>query len=82
MTKLRKHVGFVLLQEIEKINGTRSILKTGYQPNTNISIKLLIRHLKCSCLVYARQVFDEMPQRTLTAFNYMIAGYTKNGDVW
>ena len=22
-----------------------------------------------------------MPQRTLTAFNYMIAGYTKNGDV-
>ncbi|KAI3498686.1 hypothetical protein L1887_34463 [Cichorium endivia] len=57
------------------------IIKTGFRPNTNISIKLLILHLKSSCLLYARQVFDDLPQPTLTAYNYMIAGYTKHGKV-
>nr|XP_043625704.1 pentatricopeptide repeat-containing protein At1g28690, mitochondrial [Erigeron canadensis] len=57
------------------------ILKTGFNPNTNIYIKLLILHLKCSCIIYARKVFDEMPQPTLTAYNFMIAGYTRYGEV-
>ncbi|KAM3360520.1 pentatricopeptide repeat-containing protein, mitochondrial [Capsicum galapagoense] len=57
------------------------ILKTGYKPNTNIRIKLLILYLKSSCLFYARQVFDEMPKPTLSAYNYMISGYVKNGVV-
>ncbi|KAI3819281.1 hypothetical protein L1987_13107 [Smallanthus sonchifolius] len=56
------------------------IIKTGFRSNTNISIKLLILHLKSSCLSYARQVFDEMPQPTLTAYNYMIAGYLKQNQ--
>ncbi|XP_076883017.1 pentatricopeptide repeat-containing protein At1g28690, mitochondrial-like [Bidens hawaiensis] len=56
------------------------IIKTGFTPNTNILIKLLILHLKSSCLVYARQVFDEMPQPTLTAYNYMISGYIKHHE--
>ncbi|CAL5409947.1 unnamed protein product [Camellia sinensis] len=49
------------------------ILKTGFKPNTNISIKLLIPHIKSSCLAYARQVFDELPNPTLSAYNYMIS---------
>ncbi|KAL4585705.1 hypothetical protein LXL04_010329 [Taraxacum kok-saghyz] len=57
------------------------IIKTGYRPNTNISIKLLILYLKSSCLLYARQVFDDLRQPTLTAYNYIIAGYTKHGQV-
>ncbi|KAJ0453739.1 putative tetratricopeptide-like helical domain superfamily [Helianthus annuus] len=57
------------------------IIKTGFKPNTNILIKLMILHLKSACLLYARQVFDEMPQRTLTAYNYMIAGYLKSNEV-
>ncbi|KAH6773635.1 Tetratricopeptide repeat superfamily protein [Perilla frutescens var. frutescens] len=55
------------------------ILKTGFKPNANISIKLLILYTKSSCLSYARQVFDELPQRTLSAYNYMIAGYVRHG---
>ncbi|GMP72244.1 hypothetical protein CsSME_00030346 [Camellia sinensis var. sinensis] len=54
------------------------ILKTGFKPNTNISIKLLIPHIKSSCLAYARQVFDELPNPTLCAYNYLISGYIKN----
>ncbi|GKV36818.1 hypothetical protein SLEP1_g44909 [Rubroshorea leprosula] len=57
------------------------IIKSGYTPNTNISIKLLILYLKCVCLRYARQVFDELPQRTLSAYNYMINGYLKHGQI-
>ncbi|KAF4366068.1 hypothetical protein F8388_012182 [Cannabis sativa] len=57
------------------------VIKTGYEPNTNISIKLLILHLKCGCLTYARQMFDEMPHRTLSAYNYIIGGYLRQGQV-
>ncbi|CAN4126746.1 unnamed protein product [Withania somnifera] len=57
------------------------ILKSGYKPNTNISIKLLILYLKSSCLLYARQMFDELRQPTLSAYNYMISGYVKHGVV-
>ncbi|KAL3820363.1 hypothetical protein ACJIZ3_006268 [Penstemon smallii] len=57
------------------------ILKSGFKPNVNISIKLLILHLKSSCLWYARQVFDELPKPTLSAYNYMISGYIKHGFV-
>ncbi|KAL2341798.1 hypothetical protein Fmac_009738 [Flemingia macrophylla] len=57
------------------------ILKTGFVPNTNISIKLLILYLKCNCLRYARKVFDDLRDRTLSAYNYMISGYLKQGQV-
>ncbi|KZV28813.1 pentatricopeptide repeat-containing protein mitochondrial [Dorcoceras hygrometricum] len=58
------------------------ILKTGLIPNVNVSIKLLILYLKSSCLPYARQVFDELPRRTLSAYNYMISGYVRHGCVY
>lgn len=57
------------------------VLKSGFKTNTNISIKLLILHLKCGSLRYARQVFDELPQQTLSAYNYIIGGYLKQGLV-
>ncbi|KAJ8761106.1 hypothetical protein K2173_000785 [Erythroxylum novogranatense] len=57
------------------------ILKTGFRPNTNIRIKLIILHLKCGSVKYARQVFDELRQPTLSAYNYVIGGYLKQGFV-
>ncbi|KAH7568817.1 hypothetical protein JRO89_XS06G0055700 [Xanthoceras sorbifolium] len=57
------------------------IIKSGFIPNTNISIKLLILYLKCGALNYARQMFDELPQRTLSAYNYMISGNLRHGLV-
>ncbi|VFQ83272.1 unnamed protein product [Cuscuta campestris] len=57
------------------------ILKTGFKPNINVSIKLLILYIKSSCITYARQVFDELPHLTLSAYNYMISGYLKSGLV-
>ncbi|XVF87363.1 hypothetical protein PTKIN_Ptkin18bG0114200 [Pterospermum kingtungense] len=57
------------------------IIKSGFSPNTNISIKLLILYLKSGCLKYASQMFDELPQQTLSAYNYLIGGYLKHGKV-
>ncbi|PON52808.1 Pentatricopeptide repeat [Parasponia andersonii] len=57
------------------------VLKTGFKPNTNISIKLLILQLKCGSLRCARQMFDELPHPTLSAYNYIIGGYMKQGQV-
>ncbi|KAL6179018.1 hypothetical protein ACLB2K_050534 [Fragaria x ananassa] len=57
------------------------ILKSGFRPNNNVSIKLLILHLKCGSLKYARQMFDELPARTLSSYNYLISGNLKHGQV-
>ncbi|XP_073294780.1 pentatricopeptide repeat-containing protein At1g28690, mitochondrial [Primulina huaijiensis] len=57
------------------------ILKTGSIPDVNVSIKLLILYLKSSCVSYARQVFDGLPRKTLSAYNYMISGYVRHGCV-
>ncbi|PIA34430.1 hypothetical protein AQUCO_03800211v1 [Aquilegia coerulea] len=57
------------------------IIKIGYQPNTNVSIKLLILYLRSNCLVYARRMFDQMSQPTVSSYNSMIAGYLKDGQI-
>ncbi|KAH9611011.1 hypothetical protein KSS87_013242 [Heliosperma pusillum] len=57
------------------------ILKTGYQSNTNISIKLLILHLKVGSVRYARQLLEEMSQPTLSAYNYLLNAYVKHGQI-
>lgn len=55
------------------------IIKSGFKPNLNISIKLVILYIKSSCFSYARHLFDELPNPTLSAYNYMIAGYVRHG---
>ncbi|KAF8411022.1 hypothetical protein HHK36_003561 [Tetracentron sinense] len=57
------------------------LLKIGFIPNTNISIKLIILHIKSGCLSFARQVFDQMSKPTVSAYNYMITGYLKQGHI-
>ncbi|XP_074272336.1 pentatricopeptide repeat-containing protein At1g28690, mitochondrial-like [Silene latifolia] len=58
------------------------ILKTGYQSNTNISIKLLILHLKVGSVSYARQLLEEMSSPTLSAYNYLLNAYVKRGKIF
>ncbi|RID51296.1 hypothetical protein BRARA_H01974 [Brassica rapa] len=74
---LQEHINSPSPKAGKKIHA--DIIKTGFRPNLNISIKLLILHLKCGCMTYARQVFDELPKPTLSAYNYLISGYLKQG---
>ncbi|CDY68354.1 BnaAnng27020D [Brassica napus] len=76
---LQEHINSPSPKSGKKIHA--DIIKTGLRPDLNISIKLLILHLKCGCLTYARQVFDELPKPTLSAYNYLISCYLKQGLV-
>ncbi|KAJ8447966.1 hypothetical protein Cgig2_028842 [Carnegiea gigantea] len=62
-----------------KIHG--HILKSGYQPNKNIAIKLLILHLKSGFISYARQLLEDMPEPTLSAYNYLLNAYVRHDQV-
>ncbi|XP_010540493.1 PREDICTED: pentatricopeptide repeat-containing protein At1g28690, mitochondrial [Tarenaya hassleriana] len=74
---LQEHITSPAPKAGQKIHA--GLIKTGFRPDLNISIKLLILHLKCGCLKYARRVFDEMPKPTLSAYNYLIGGYLRHG---
>ncbi|KAH0465145.1 hypothetical protein IEQ34_005248 [Dendrobium chrysotoxum] len=41
--------------------------------------KLLFMYGKCGCLNAAQQLFDELPQRTIFAWNALIGAYASNG---
>ncbi|CAA6672332.1 unnamed protein product [Spirodela intermedia] len=40
---------------------------------------LVDMYCKSGCLVYARRVFDGMPQRTVASWNSILAGYGRHG---
>ncbi|XP_010928853.2 putative pentatricopeptide repeat-containing protein At3g13770, mitochondrial [Elaeis guineensis] len=40
---------------------------------------LINMYSKCGCLIYARRVFDSMPERTVISWNAMLVGLGKHG---
>lgn len=54
------------------------VLKTGYEPGNIISIKLLVLHIKCSCLAHTSQGVL-WNARTVSAYNFIISGYVEMG---
>lgn len=44
-----------------------------------VSTALVNFYVKCGCLVEAREVFDEMLERDVVAWNAMVSGYSTNG---
>ncbi|KAI3694296.1 hypothetical protein L1987_77260 [Smallanthus sonchifolius] len=55
------------------------VLVCGYGSDLFVQAALVSFYSKCNELGVARKVFDEMPQRTLVAWNSMISGYEQNG---
>ncbi|KAI3693762.1 hypothetical protein L1987_76714 [Smallanthus sonchifolius] len=45
-----------------------------------LSTALLTMYAKCGAMVMAKQVFDEMPKRTIVSWNSMIMGYGMHGQ--
>ncbi|XP_057498337.1 pentatricopeptide repeat-containing protein At2g33760-like [Actinidia eriantha] len=54
-------------------------LVRGYGLDSFIEAALVSFYAKCGDLGIARKVFDEIPERTVVAWNSMIAGYEQNG---
>lgn len=54
-------------------------LYTTYQPEIISTNKAMGNYVKQSKLDAARQLFDQMPERTVVSWNTMISGYSKHG---
>ncbi|PWA75391.1 tetratricopeptide-like helical domain-containing protein [Artemisia annua] len=54
-------------------------IKTGFKSNVIISNHVLNMYAKCGHIEYARQVFEEMPQRNVVTWSAMISGYEQAG---
>ena len=54
--------------------------KTGLQSDTIITNHILNLYAKCGNLTFARQVFDEMPQRNLVSWSAIISGSDQAGQ--
>ncbi|KAF8720929.1 hypothetical protein HU200_023332 [Digitaria exilis] len=55
------------------------LIASGLTADSNLSVKLLVLHLRCGSLHNARAVFDGMPRPTPAAHNYLAAGYFRRG---
>ncbi|XP_066315398.1 pentatricopeptide repeat-containing protein At1g28690, mitochondrial-like [Miscanthus floridulus] len=55
------------------------LLTSGLTGSADLSVKLLVLHLRCGSLHNARAVFDGMPCPTRAAHNYLVAGYFRRG---
>ncbi|OEL26206.1 Pentatricopeptide repeat-containing protein [Dichanthelium oligosanthes] len=55
------------------------LLTSGLSGTADLSVKLLLLHLRCGSLHNARALFDAMPRATNAAHNYLAAGYYRRG---
>ncbi|XP_076943791.1 pentatricopeptide repeat-containing protein ELI1, chloroplastic-like [Bidens hawaiensis] len=57
------------------------VIKMGFTNNIHVSTGLVNLYAKNGDLVYARQVFDKMPERSLVSLTAMVTGYAKHGEL-
>lgn len=55
------------------------IIQSGLESDSFLRSNLIDMYAKCGNLGYARQVFDQMPERDVIVWNSMIAGYAQHG---
>ncbi|KAJ1402684.1 Tetratricopeptide-like helical domain superfamily [Sesbania bispinosa] len=53
------------------------VLKLGFQGDTFVQTALVDMYSKCSLVASARQVFDEMTQRSIVSWNAMVSAYSR-----
>ncbi|KAJ7536574.1 hypothetical protein O6H91_12G075100 [Diphasiastrum complanatum] len=55
------------------------IIKSGFESDVIVGSTLIDMHAKCGCIEDARQVFNNMHERSVVSWNAMIAGYAQHG---
>ncbi|KAJ7974103.1 Pentatricopeptide repeat-containing protein [Quillaja saponaria] len=55
-----------------------AVVKIRLDSNLFVANGLIAMYGKCSCLLEARQILDEMPSRDVVSWNSMVAGYAQN----
>ncbi|KAK9060442.1 hypothetical protein SSX86_021146 [Deinandra increscens subsp. villosa] len=57
------------------------VIKLGFDGNMHVRTALVDAYSRGGDLASARQLFDEMPERSLVSLTSMITGYAKHGDL-
>ncbi|XP_043699001.1 pentatricopeptide repeat-containing protein At1g09220, mitochondrial-like [Telopea speciosissima] len=57
------------------------VIKVGYEFHVYVQTALVNLFSVCGCLIEAKRVFDEMPERNLVTWNVMITGLVKWGEI-
>ncbi|KAJ4959443.1 hypothetical protein NE237_026554 [Protea cynaroides] len=57
------------------------VIKVGYEFHVYVQTALVNLYTACGCLIDAKRVFDEMPDRNLVTWNVMISGLVKWGEI-
>ncbi|XP_028808303.1 pentatricopeptide repeat-containing protein At1g05750, chloroplastic [Neltuma alba] len=55
------------------------VMKENLRGNVRVCNSLIDMYSRCGCIEFARQVFEQMPQRTLVSWNSIIVGFAANG---
>lgn len=55
-------------------------VKNGFDLNVFVASSLVDMYAKCGELIYARKLFDQMPERNVVSWSGMIYGYTQIGE--
>lgn len=55
------------------------MIKTHYLPPVYLRTRLIVFYNKCDCLLDARKVLDEMPDRNVVSWTAMISAYSQRG---
>ncbi|KAJ9172168.1 hypothetical protein P3X46_015440 [Hevea brasiliensis] len=86
MILMPEAIGY-LLHQCSKITALRhglslhaAALKSGMLSDVVVSNHVLNMYAKCRQISYARQLFDEMPERNLVSWSAMISGYDQVGE--
>ncbi|XP_019054228.1 PREDICTED: pentatricopeptide repeat-containing protein At5g27110 [Nelumbo nucifera] len=58
----------------------REVKRTGFHLDGFISSALVDMYGKCGCLEMAREVFEQIPMKSVVSWNLMIAAYSLTGD--
>ncbi|GAB4835271.1 hypothetical protein Ancab_000180 [Ancistrocladus abbreviatus] len=58
----------------------RELLQNGFVLDSFVSSALVDMYGKCGCLEIARGIFEQIPTKTVVAWNSMISGYSLKGD--
>ncbi|GMH07627.1 hypothetical protein Nepgr_009467 [Nepenthes gracilis] len=56
------------------------LLQNGFVLDEFVSSALVDMYGKCGCLEIAREVFEQIPRKSVVAWNSMISGYSLKGD--
>ncbi|XP_050383519.1 pentatricopeptide repeat-containing protein At5g15300-like [Argentina anserina] len=56
------------------------VLKSGFDSDLYVQNSLLFVYAQLGSVGHARQVFDEMPERSVASWNIMISAYDQTGD--